>query len=287
MAEGISDIRLASDPSFRDERKPRDRQAGLRRSAIIAAALAHAALIGGIAVHWPALFPVVPPPKSAIPVTLVILPPPPPPAPKVQPAPPPPPPPADLQHERVSGPDTETTAPPKQADKGADAAPEATAPPPPVETHANTAALAPPVEKPKPKPAPEIHPPKPKLALRETAPRPDHGLANRAPGATERSGDPYLNRLYDLIDAHRTYPANAIGSLGMKLAGTVVYLIGVRSDGALIGTKLQRSSGAEILDQTALSMIEAAAPFPPLPPSEFSGPDVVIQVTIYIAPTGG
>lgn len=285
MAEGISDIRLASDPGFRDERKPADRQGRLRRSAIIAAALVHALVIGGIAVRWPALFPVVPPPQQAIPVTLVTLPPPPPPAPKVQQAlqPPPPPPPA-LQHERVSGPDTETTAPPKQADKGVDAAPEPTAPPP-VETPTKTAALTPAEEKPKPKP--DVHPPKPKVALRETVVRPDRSFANRAPGETERSGDPYLNRLYDLIEAHRSYPANAVGSLGMKLAGTVVYLIGVRSDGALIGTKLQRSSGADVLDQTALRMIEAAAPFPPLPPSEFSGPEVVIQVTIYIAPAGG
>ncbi len=278
VAEGTPPILLPADPGFREYRAQDPRWGRIRRAAIIAAALAHAGVIVAVAVHWPALFPVVPQERPPIPVTLVMAPPPAP-APKAATAATATPPPSP-SHELVSGPDTKTTAPPKAAEKGPDAAPEQK-PPPPVETESKTA-----VAEPKPSPTPETHSPKPKVANRETSQKDSRGSVNRAPGEEQREGDPYLNELFTRIEQHRTYPANAIGSLGLRLEGTAVYLIAVRSDGTLVNAVLERSSGAQVLDDTALKMIQEAAPFPP-PPNYFPRPGVVLEVTIHLFPGAG
>jgi periplasmic protein TonB len=275
VAEGTPPSLLPADPDFRESRERDARGGRLRRTAIIAAALAHMAVIAAVIIRWPPLFPAVPQERPPIAVTLVQAPPPPPPAPAKPAAAPP-----SLGHELVSGPDTKTTAPPKAAEKGPEAAPKPT-PPPPIDTPAKTATA-----EPKPVPKPESHSPKPKLANRETTPNENRGSVNRAPGQDVRDGDPYLNELFGLIERHRAYPANAIGPLGLRLEGTTVYLIAVRSDGALVGTHLERSSGADVLDEAALKMIEAAAPFPPTP-SYYPRPGVVLEVTIHLYPGAG
>jgi len=282
VADGMPPaIMLPPDPDFRASR---DREAGsayLRRSAIALAALAHGLVIAAMIVHWPDLFAVKPLERPPIPVTLVTEMPPPP-APPAKPTPPPPPAPPQLQHELVSGADTKTTAPPQAADKGEEAAPKPT-PPPPVDAQAKDA--APEV---KPTPPQETRQEKPKIAKRETAPKRERNsvLANRAPGETEREGDPYLNHMRLLVEQHRFYPANAKGSLGLPLQGIGTYLVAIAADGTLKGMEVERSAGAEVLDQVALKMIQAAAPFPPLP-AYYPRPQVVIEVTIPIFPTSG
>lgn len=281
VADGMPPaILLPANPDFRESRDRDARSKHLRRGAIIAAALAHVAVITAMIVHWPNLFPVRPLERPPIPVTLVMEQPPPPPPPQAKPAPPPPPPPQQ-QQERVSGADTKTTAPPPQVDKGEEAAPKPT--PPPAEKQAKATA---PDAKPTP-PQEKTHQAKPKVASRETTPKPSRGSVNRAPGDRATEGDPYLNLLFSLIESHRTYPQNALGSLGLPLEGTSVYLIAVRADGALVNIVLERSSGAPILDQTALGMIKRAAPFPPPPQSEFPGPGIVLEVTIHLFPGQG
>jgi len=285
VAEGMPPaILLPANPDFRESRDRDARSNHLRRGAIVAAALAHIAVITAMIVHWPNLFPARSLERPPIPVTLVTEPPPPPPPPQAKPAlpPPPPPPPQQQQQERVSGADTKTTAPPPAVDKGEEAAPKPS-PPPPTETQAKAA-------QPQAKPAPpqeKAKQEKPKVAKRETTPKPSRGSVNRAPGDRATEGDPYLNQLFSLIESHRTYPRNAIGSLGLPLEGTSVYLIAVRADGALANIVLERSSGVPLLDQTALSMIKRAAPFPPPPQSEFPGPGIVLEVTIHLFPGAG
>jgi periplasmic protein TonB len=282
VADGMPPaILLPVDPDFRESRDRDARSNYLRRGAIAAAALAHVAVITAMIVNWPNLFPVRSLERPPIPVTLVMQPPPPPPA-QARQAPPPPPPAPPQQQERVSGADTKTAAPPQPVDKGEEAAPKPT-PPPPVDTQAKTAV---PEEKPTP-PQEKTRQARPKVASRETTPKPSLGAVNRAPGDRATEGDPYLNLLFSLIEAHRNYPRNAIGSLGLPLEGTSVYLIAVRSDGALANVVLQRSAGAPILDQTALDMIKQAAPFPPPPQREFPGPGVVLEVTIHLFPGSG
>lgn len=254
LAEGAPPpLFLPADPGFRGDRQQESRLGRMRRAAIVAAALVHAAVIAAVIVRWPALFPTVQQERPPIPVTLVTLPPPPAPKPQAPPAPPPPP-----AHELVSGPDTKTTAP-KVADKGPEAAPETTAPPAP-EVPTMTA-----TPEAKPSATPETHPQKPKLALRETAPKQSRGVVNRAPGEQVQEGDPYLNHLNALINAHYRYPANAISPLGLHLEGTVAVLVAIMPDGSLRGTDLLRSSGSAILDQEAIKEIQESAPFPPPP----------------------
>jgi len=232
-------------------------------------------VIAALILNWPALFP-TPPAPPVIPVTLVMQPSPPVPKPAPQP---PAPPPAAPKHELVSGPDQETTAPAKPEEKGPDAAPETA--PPPLPTAPNAVAAIP---EPKPKP-PESHPPKPKPAPRVSAPDENpRGSVERAPGEALHSGDPYLNQLWSLIEAHRFYPPGAIGSLGLPLEGTATFLIAIRSDGVLQGVQLQHSAGADALDRAALKMIETAAPFPPPPPATYPPPGVVLEVTIHMFP---
>ena len=265
-------VLLPADPDFRANRDRDARDRHLRRGAILAAALAHVLVIAAMIVDWPMLFPITSLERPPIPVTLVMLPPPPPP--QAKPAPPAPP----QQYERISGADQTTTALPQAVEKAEDAAPKPT-PPPPVEAQAKAAP-------PEAKPAPledKAKQEKPKIAKRETTPKPSHGAVNRAPGERATEGDPYLNLLFTMIMSHRFYPANAVGSLGLPLEGTAVYLIRIGPDGALIGYSLARSSGAPILDQTALKMIQQAAPFPP-PPSQN---DSLIEVTLHLFPGMG
>ena len=274
---------LPADPDFRASRDREARSDRLPYGAIAAAVLAHVVVLGVLLFLLPYLFPVTPLERPPIPVTLVTLPPPPPPQAKPAPPPPSPPPapPQQQQHELVSGADTTTTSPSPAVDKAAEAAPKPP-PPPPVETQAKAA-------EPQPKPAPpdKSKQEKPKVAKREATPKPSQGAVNRAPGERETEGDPYLNLLFALIEQHRFYPPNAVGSLGLPLEGTAVYLIRIRADGALTDIALEHSSGATVLDQTALTMIKQAAPFPPLPRGEFPGPAVVLEVTIHLFPGMG
>lgn len=95
-----------------------------------------------------------------------------------------------------------------------------------------------------------------------------HGAeAPGASGAVGRGGtaglEAYARRLYQLVVRQRRYPASA-ARFGME--GTARVHLSVNRDGTLArAPRLERSSGHEVLDAEALRMIEAAAPFAPLP----------------------
>jgi protein TonB len=181
-------------------------------------------------------------------------------------------------HDLLSGRDQETTAPPQAKEEGPEAAPK---PQPELEPEKAEAPVAVP---PKAKPSQPTSP-KTKEATRETAPKPlKEGSVDRAVGDSEREGDPYLNLLWTQIERHRFYPTGAVGSFGLNLEGTVVYLIALSPGGAIEGMRLERSSGAPQLDDTARKMIEQAAPFPPLP-NYFPRGGVTLSVTIHLFPT--
>ncbi len=273
IADGTPPIQLPPNPGYRESRDDDSRFGRMRWGAVIAAVLFHSLVIVALLVRWP--FNLEPKPQpQPIAVTLVTQPPPPAAA-ATPPAPAPKKPPPALK-ELQSGVDQETTAPPTAADKGEAAAPQ-TAELPDDKTG--------PLAVPKPKPA-QAQAPKPKEAARETAPRQDRqGSVNRPPGEEARQGDPYLNALWGMIERHRTYP-NKIGPLGLKLEGTAVYLIAVLPDGTLQNVHLERSAGDPILDATARNMIEAAAPFPPLP-RYYPRDGAVLSVTIHILPGAG
>ena len=274
-------------PPIRAFRESRDREEStnhLRRGAIAAAALAHVAVITAMIVHWPNLFPSRAARASAHPGDFGHRVPPPPP-PQAKPAPPPPPP-RRRSNSSKNASRAPTQKPPRRRNRSIKAKR------PRRSRHRlrrRRRRPKPPTSQPNPRRRRKKKPSKRsrKLAKRETTPKPARGSVNRAPGERETEGDPYLNALFALIQSHRFYPRNAVGSLGLPLEGTAVYLIKICADGALMDFALERSSGANILDQTALTMIRQAAPFPPLPQNEFPGPSVVLEVTIHLFPGMG
>lgn len=264
LAEGVPPFLPPTDPERHEDRKRGARSGHIRRSAIVVSALVHAAIVLALLARLPAFFSVAPPPPQPIRMILMKAPPPPP---RAKPSRPPP---SAPPHELVSGSGDRTTAPPQAIRHDA-------------ETAHKPAEAAPPAAK--PRPAPTSHRPTSRHARRESAPHPEHqgDSANPALGATEQEGDPYLNRLSDLIERHRTYPANAVG-LGLK--GIGIYRLTIATNGTLMGVKIVHSTGASILDRAAIKMIEAAAPFPPLPAYFRYGPFAVITATISIYPPG-
>ena len=87
-----------------------------------------------------------------------------------------------------------------------------------------------------------------------------------------------------MIQSHRTYPPNAVGSLGLPLEGTAVYLIGIRADGALTGFRARALVGRGGARSNRPQDDQEAAPFPPPPQGEFPGPGVMLEVTIHLFP---
>jgi TonB family protein len=247
------------------------------KRAIVAAVLLHILIIVWTSYDW--RFAVTPQP-DAIPVTLVMVPPPPPPAPPL-PATPPPPPPEFAKRE--SGPEEKTTAlPPAEAPAPAPEAPaQPEGPPLPPEKPAEEE-TAPPVDGGQAPPAKPATPAPPrKEAAIPRAPKQATRSPDRALGEKEETGDPYLNRLYELIEQHRA-PTTPIGAMGLHLEGTSVYRVVVERTGKVTFITLLQTSGALLLDEEARRMITAMIPFPPLPADY---PDRVgITVTIHLYP---
>jgi TonB family protein len=258
--------------------------------AMTLAALLHVAVPVMFLLHWPATAPIVLP--KPIPVALVMAPPPeapPPPPPKPQPEPP------TLPY-LESGPGQHTTAPPTAETTAPErAAPqaEAQATEAPQVNDAPAAAEEAPVAKSAPaesskakaKPRKEIAhlEPAPKETLKpqaqSLAPPPRH--ANIRFGDKNESGDPYLNRLMELIEEHRIYP-RVTGQLGLLVEGTTVYGVLIDRSGAILDMRLRHSSGTAGIDTAAESMIRQSGPFPPIPAGY---PDrLPLEVTLHIVP---
>jgi TonB family protein len=75
---------------------------------------------------------------------------------------------------------------------------------------------------------------------------------------------PYLNKIKRKILQVWRYPQKAYDK---NEEGVVVIRMSIDASGILAGTNLMSSSGSILLDENALSVIRAAAPFEPLPGS--------------------
>jgi protein TonB len=85
------------------------------------------------------------------------------------------------------------------------------------------------------------------------------------PGASPRSADlgPLVRAVRAAVEAEKRYPRRA---QRLRQEGTVVVQVRLTRSGALAETPiLARSSGHRLLDEEALRMVSAAAPFAPLP----------------------
>lgn len=257
-----------------------------------AAILLHAAVVAWFLLSWEET-PQEPPKPVA--VTLIMVAPP-------EPAPAPAPEPPRAFAARRSGKDERTTAPPPaEAPAPMAAAPEppkieappvaaaTPEPPPPAPPEPKAAEPPPPpatASNPQPQPQPKPQPPQ-RLARLEPhkdavahAPILEPHLGNPEIGEREQNGDPYLNRVWALIDRHRK-STTPIGSSGLRLAGTTVFAVVVERSGTVRSVSLARSSGSEQLDDEARAMINSAAPLPPLPPDYPAPIRIVVTISLY------
>ena len=62
--------------------------------------------------------------------------------------------------------------------------------------------------------------------------------------------------------------------------GEVVLRISIARKGKLVAVRILRSSGHEVLDRNAESLVSALSPFPP-PPDELSAPELEVTVPIH------
>ncbi|MBF0142923.1 MAG: energy transducer TonB [Magnetococcales bacterium] len=72
----------------------------------------------------------------------------------------------------------------------------------------------------------------------------------------------YVQTLKEKVRPHWRYPPEA---RRRGLVGVVSVALTLGADGALIEARVDRSSGAPLLDEAALKALREAAPFPPLP----------------------
>ncbi|HEY0525759.1 MAG TPA: energy transducer TonB [Stellaceae bacterium] len=175
-------------------------------------------------------------------------------------------------------PPTETPSPTPPAATPAAPTPQATASaavpgpllaprPPAAERQAETP--TPPM--PQPKPAETKPPPSRPSPPAHTIDRPAPSAAQRGPvptvaparGSPDRSGgDPYFNEMLRQIRQHFVYP-EAARALG--LAGEARYVFVIDREGRLRSLRIEKSSGAEILDRAGYAAITRAAPLPAIP----------------------
>ena len=75
--------------------------------------------------------------------------------------------------------------------------------------------------------------------------------------------DGYLSRPQGILQRNRRYPAAAVAD---RLQGVVLLGFSLDRGGRVLGGRVLRSSGHEVLDREALDLLYRVAPLPPFPP---------------------
>jgi periplasmic protein TonB len=256
---------------------PRTRR--LRRGALLAAVALHAAVITALMVvklpgkgpQEPVVYDLVfvPPPAPSSPASATTAAPPaeasPPVVPATPLAPPPPPPPevaapAPPEQMVMPLPPPARPRPAPQRPRPAESAP----PQPPQSAEAPAAPLT--------APAPAA-PPSAASGPAMAGPTAPTAVAHPAP-------DPaYAAAVLSRLARYKQYPLIA---REQRLQGRVVLRLAVARSGHVTATSVERSSGAEVLDDAALDMVHRADPLPPLPAS-FPGTVAEFRVPVDFA----
>jgi len=94
------------------------------------------------------------------------------------------------------------------------------------------------------------------------------------------AGDAYLNRMMQMIERNRVYPAAAdFAGPGGKL---VIYSVVLEPSGSMNAITLLNTSGTPRIDEAARLMITSSAPFPPLPPDYPQiRTRIIIEIPVY------
>jgi protein TonB len=89
-----------------------------------------------------------------------------------------------------------------------------------------------------------------------------------ANGAVDNGGTANVSSYNAMVLAHlqrfRVYPEQARAA---KIIGVATVRFTISASGSVVGVSLAGSSGASVLDQAAVSMVQRASPFPPIPAS--------------------
>ena len=148
-----------------------------------------------------------------------------------------------------------------------------------IETPAEVAELAPPppMRKPGAPARPTLIEPKPEIDLADVEPStpgtdgkagtqdsPDAGnsAADASAGGMAGAEADYAAVLLAWLERHKEYPRAA---QQRRQQGVVLLYIVIDRDGRVIDSRIQKSSGQQLLDQAALAMLERAQPLPPIP----------------------
>lgn len=106
------------------------------------------------------------------------------------------------------------------------------------------------------------------------------------PLAAERRGRPstlwlanYTQAVSGQVERRKAYPALA-RARGWQ--GTTVVAVQLAADGSILSTRIEHSSGHDVLDQQALAMVRLAGPLPPYP-ERHDGDPLTLQLPIVFA----
>ena len=86
----------------------------------------------------------------------------------------------------------------------------------------------------------------------------------------------WTSRLVAVLERNKRYPPAA---QARREQGVVQVFFALDRQGHVVESRVVRSSGAPILDEEALALVQRAQPFPP-PPAELTGPQVALTVPI-------
>jgi protein TonB len=109
-----------------------------------------------------------------------------------------------------------------------------------------------------------IEPQKPEAMEVEAAPAQIAVVTEQSSGEKKEGGDArtvgiYLGKVNERVQRSKVNPHS-------RLAGVVVVTYRIGRDGTLLSKEVSSSSGSPVLDDAALSTVDRAAPFPPIPP---------------------
>ncbi len=130
-------------------------------------------------------------------------------------------------------------------------------------------------------PPPEVkEPPPEEVRAQEQRPAQVAIVTEQSSGEEKSGGDPkafslYLGKINQMVQRAKVNPRS-------RIAGTVVMKFTVGTDGGLISKEVASSSGHSALDNAAITALERAAPFPPIPPDVSTGPLAFTQPFRFI-----
>lgn len=122
-------------------------------------------------------------------------------------------------------------------------------------------------------------PPRPEVSVQATpAPATTAPLSRPAPSALSASSAPadWRGRLLAHLEAKKRYPAAA---LARRQQGVAHVRFTMNRQGRVLTSRIDRSSGAPVLDRAALDMLTRAQPLPE-PPAEVEGESIELVVPV-------